>query len=55
MVDVGAGVIDWAGIFEHAENGGVEHFFVEHDTPDGPFRSIEASYEYMRGLRDGAA
>jgi sugar phosphate isomerase/epimerase len=55
MVDVGAGVIDWAGIFEHAENGGVEHFFVEHDTPDGPLRSIAASYGYMSRLRDGAA
>jgi sugar phosphate isomerase/epimerase len=54
MVDVGAGVIDWVGIFEHAENAGVEHFFVEHDTPDGPFRSIEASYGYMSRLRDGA-
>ena len=54
MVDVGAGVIDWAGIFEHAENAGVEHFLVEHDTPDGPFRSIEASYGYMSRLRAGA-
>ncbi len=55
MVDVGAGVIDWAGIFDHAGHAGMEHFFVEHDTPDGPFRSIETSYGYMRRLRDGAA
>lgn len=54
MVDVGAGDIDWAGIFEHAEDAGMEHFFVEHDTPDEPFRSIEASYGYMSGLRDRA-
>ena len=54
MVDVGAGDVDWAGIFEHADLAGMEHFFVEHDTPDEPFRSIEASYGYMRRLRDGA-
>jgi sugar phosphate isomerase/epimerase len=54
MVDVGAGVIDWAGIFEHAEHGGIRHFFVEHDTPADAFASIESSYAYMSGLRDGA-
>ena len=54
MVDVGAGVIDWAGIFEHAEHGGIRHFFVEHDTPVDAFASIESSYAYMSGLRDGA-
>ena len=55
MVDVGAGVIDWAGIFEYAELAGMEHFFVEHDRPEGPFRSIDASYAYMSGLRATAA
>jgi sugar phosphate isomerase/epimerase len=54
MVDVGAGIIDWAGIFENSGHAGIQHFFVEHDTPDGPFRSIEASYGYMKRLKDGA-
>ena len=50
MVDVGAGVIDWAGLFQHVDHAGMKHFFVEHDRPDGVFRSIEASYQYLSGL-----
>jgi sugar phosphate isomerase/epimerase len=54
MVDVGAGVIDWPGIFSHAEEAGIRHFFVEHDRPEGAFRSIEASYLYLSALALGA-
>ncbi len=50
MADVGAGVIDWAGIFQHIDHAGMKHFLVEHDRPDGPFRSIEASYRYLSQL-----
>ncbi len=50
MVDVGAGVIDWADIFQHIDDAGMKHFLVEHDRPDGPFRSIEASYRYLNEL-----
>ena len=50
MVDVGAGVIDWAGLFQHIGHAGMKHFFVEHDHPDGAFRSIEASYRYLSRL-----
>ncbi|MCH2463883.1 MAG: sugar phosphate isomerase/epimerase [Gemmatimonadetes bacterium] len=50
MVDVGAGVIDWPGLFRHIDHAGMKHFLVEHDRPDGPFRSIEASYRYLSAL-----
>ncbi len=47
MVDVGAGVIDWAGIFAHSEHAGLRHYFVEHDQPGDPLASIQASYRYL--------
>ncbi len=50
MVDVGAGAIDWAALFQYIDQAGIEHFLVEHDRPDGAFRSIEASYRYLSGL-----
>ena len=50
MADVGAGVIDWPGLFQHIDHAGMKHFLVEHDRPDGPFRSIEASYRYLSEL-----
>lgn len=47
MVDVGAGVIDWAGIFAHSDHAGLRHYFVEHDQPGDPLASIQASYRYL--------
>ena len=47
MVDVGAGAIDWAGLFGHAETAGLVHYFVEHDQPSDPLASITASYRYL--------
>lgn len=49
MVDVGAGVIDWASIFEQADGAGLQHWFVEHDRPPDPLASIEASFRYLSG------
>jgi len=51
MVDVGAGVIDWVAIFGSPAASGIHHHFVEHDRPDGPFRSIEASYDHLSSLQ----
>ncbi len=51
MADVGAGVIDWVELFQHIDQAGMKHFLVEHDRPDGPFRSIEASYRYLSALQ----
>jgi sugar phosphate isomerase/epimerase len=49
MVDVGAGTIDFAKIFA-AANGGIKHYFVEHDNPSDPFASIAASYRALLAL-----
>ncbi len=49
MADVGAGEIDWAGLFALSETAGLQHFFVEHDQPGDPLASIEASYRYLSG------
>jgi sugar phosphate isomerase/epimerase len=50
MRDVGAGVIDWKRIFALQKEAGVEHLFVEHDTPGDAWASITASYRYLRAL-----
>jgi sugar phosphate isomerase/epimerase len=50
MVDVGAGVIDWKGIFQHIDEGGMKHFFVEHDQPETPLGSIQASHSYLSAI-----
>lgn len=49
MADVGAGVIDWAGLFARSEQAGLRHYFVEHDQPRDPLASVEASYRYLSG------
>jgi sugar phosphate isomerase/epimerase len=51
MTEVGSGVIDWKRIFEHADQAGIQHFFVEHDSPSDAFASIAASYQYLVALR----
>lgn len=50
MADVGRGSIDWKGIFAHSSQGGIEHYFVEHDQPADPLASIRTSYQYLRDL-----
>jgi sugar phosphate isomerase/epimerase len=51
MVDVGAGDIDWKGLFAHSAQAGIRHYFVENDQARDPFASIAASHAYLRGLR----
>jgi sugar phosphate isomerase/epimerase len=51
MTEPGSGVIDWKRIFAHADQAGVQHYFVEHDAPADPFASITASYKYLAALR----
>ncbi len=50
MTDVGSGVIDWKHIFSHAQNAGIQHYFVEHDFPANAFVSITKSYAYLSTL-----
>jgi len=47
MVDVGAGAIDFAAIFRRSDAAGLRHWFVEHDQPGDPLRSIAASYAHL--------
>jgi sugar phosphate isomerase/epimerase len=47
MADVGAGEMDFAGIFARHR---FAHHFVEHDQPADPLASITASYAAMRRL-----
>lgn len=51
VTDVGPGPIDWARIFAHAKDGGIEHYFVEHDQPASAFDSLRNSYQYLEALR----
>jgi len=51
MVDVGAGAVDWRGIFAYRRLAGIQHYFVEHDEPGDAIASITASYRYLRALR----
>jgi sugar phosphate isomerase/epimerase len=51
MTAVGAdNRIDWKKIFAD-RNGGIQHYFVEHDNPTSPLDSIRASYAYLSQLR----
>jgi len=54
MAPVGQGTIDFKTIFAHAQQSGLRHFFVEHDSaaqyPGGSLASITASIDYLRRL-----
>jgi len=47
MVSVGAGQMDFAAIFRA---GNFEHYFVEHDNPEDPMQSIDASHQTLSQL-----
>ncbi len=51
MLDVGAGVIDFAAIFARSEQAGLTHYIVEHDRPESPIESIRNSYRHLSALR----
>jgi sugar phosphate isomerase/epimerase len=50
MRNVGAGTIDWPRLLQAAEQSGVEHCFVEHDSPGDSLASAKASFEYLSKL-----
>jgi sugar phosphate isomerase/epimerase len=50
MRSVGQGTIDWKKIFARAEQAGIKHYFVEHDSPGDALGSITASYTYLKAL-----
>ena len=45
-VPVGAGVVDWKGLWAAAKTGGVENYFVEMNLD-----ALKASYPYLRDLK----
>lgn len=51
IADVGGDVIDWARIFARAGQGGIEHYFVEHDQAPAPFDSLRVSHQFLERLR----
>jgi sugar phosphate isomerase/epimerase len=54
MTPVGQGTIDFKAIFAHAQQSGMHHYFVEHDTaaryPGGSLASVRASADYLHRL-----
>jgi sugar phosphate isomerase/epimerase len=50
---VGEGDIDFARIFERAEESGLRHFFVEHDAPEDPRANVRVSYANLERLLAG--
>ena len=49
-VPVGSGRIDWPGVLRAAQRAGVEHYFIEDETP-APRENIPLSLQYLRALR----
>ena len=51
---VGKGMIDFKTYFAHAQQSGLKHFFVEHDSaaqyPGGSLASIQASFQYLHQI-----
>lgn len=50
ITDVGKGVIDFKRILGYATLAGIACYFVEHDNPADPMRSIETSLRYVQQL-----
>lgn len=50
MADVGAGTIDFRGIFADS-TAGIRHFFVERDDTTDPLATARASFVALRGLK----
>ena len=49
-VAVGTGQIDWPAVLTAAQNIGVQHFFIEDETPT-PLVCIPDSLKYLRALK----
>ena len=47
-VPLGQGMIDFRPIFAHADTAGMQHFYVEHDSPADPMASIATSLQYLK-------
>lgn len=50
LVAIGTGQIDWPAVLRAAQTIGVQHYFVEDETPT-PLQCIPDSLKYLRGLK----
>jgi sugar phosphate isomerase/epimerase len=50
FADVGYGTLDWATLLPAARAAGAEWYIVEHDLPRDPIRTIQRSYDYLKGM-----
>jgi sugar phosphate isomerase/epimerase len=48
MTEVGSGEIDFRRIFAQADQGGIQHYIVEHDQPADALASVRTSYGNLR-------
>jgi sugar phosphate isomerase/epimerase len=51
QTEVGRGIIDFTQIFQHSEEAGIRHYFVEHEDLADPWPSMRINFEYLRDLR----
>lgn len=51
MTAPGSGIIDWKRIFAHSDQAGIQHYFLEHDSPKDPFATLAEAYKYLSALR----
>jgi sugar phosphate isomerase/epimerase len=49
--DVGRGIIDFKQIFQHSDQAGIRHYFVEQEDLADPWPSMRIDFEYLRDLR----
>jgi len=51
QIELGRGIINFKEIFQHSEQAGIQHYFVEHENLAAPWPSMRANYEYLKNLR----
>jgi sugar phosphate isomerase/epimerase len=50
ITEVGAGVVDFKKIFEHAKTSGMKYFFLEQDRAPDPYVNIRNSYNNLKKM-----
>jgi sugar phosphate isomerase/epimerase len=51
ITDVGSDdILNWKRIFAASEQAGIRHYFVEHDQPASPLKSLQRSGRYLAAL-----
>jgi sugar phosphate isomerase/epimerase len=48
--EVGTGIVDFKGAFDHAIDSGMKYFFVEQDQAPHPLQNVTNSYNYLRKI-----